>query len=1029
VAGVYECFGVAFTKKVSTSNACFNLITYWAQDESPLFVGAGPPERAFRWSSIVNKGTGGKSKVPRTNDAVNPPEVDKALDKLTEAGKPPPPKVDVGKLLADQFICSAPPDIKIKFQHPSHANFAVDLEGHPFCGLVCVDTGAGVKPNVAAYIAMVPEDLLTTPELVVGGPAFLGKYAKSRGVNLRVVHPAQRLLGPTHTDYYGGFSAWVVIKFVPNPNSNVGHYVLMCEQSASESNFSITNLPQGVRTRISMQTELKWFVVMLLLFVIRVAAIRYFGGNHSFVFGRLSQLVALMLVTNRVLYTIIEWEETTVACGRVSLPNNSDVRTIPNRREKIVHQDSFLRVSVGFQLVTRPWFAIFNPLTWCTNKCIVLSGYGMARLVVSEPLYITVANEMENLALMGLDQLSALSSMSRFRELNTPAASGVMTDTAMLLKLYAAGLARGHKEVPDIGWKPIAAPGLTSYVPNLDTVASNQLSGMIGRGKHFMDKPNHVLKYKLEESTGDATIGVYPIGCLHTDKGRVGPGLFSVTNSVNTLAAFCGRAMSKDLSTRALANVYEYLEFALSFLDIFIDQVEHPGEEPDVVVTFREHYKGKRSQKWIDKTIEDYYRFCSGDMSAKEEKKFRRNGFFVKFEHNTKEGKPRPRGIMTMSMLMLMLCCPVLVLIHMWNLSPFSQYQVKSMTPQETFDKIMGHTDEPYSVSDYSAFESSIDQYIRLVESYVIVRLCDRFGWTNLKASYLKFTLKGRILTTRWGDFYIGTRCSGDFWTSFGNGIVNVTVMAFCAHKKGLAFTKMLAEGDDGLVPVDIPDTDIITGLGLGFSSELKGTQDGDCDFLRKRVVAGKAYLPIGKALGSTLFVKKGHLLRRSKQLAILRNMAHSLYHQSPGHPILSALVNRIWKETSGISDFKGMDSYLQSFWSQTFVDPRLKRVEVDESMREEVARGAAGFAPFSLAVQADLERRIESWPIMYIGKLLDEDEDFIKLINSTPRKSSVLSTTHMDNLIDEAGVCDCSDSARVKLRNEITTYLESSGA
>jgi hypothetical protein len=33
-------------------------------------------------------------------------------------------------------------------------------------------------------------------------------------VNLRVVHPAQRLLGPTHTDYYGGFSAWVVIKFV-----------------------------------------------------------------------------------------------------------------------------------------------------------------------------------------------------------------------------------------------------------------------------------------------------------------------------------------------------------------------------------------------------------------------------------------------------------------------------------------------------------------------------------------------------------------------------------------------------------------------------------------------------------------------------------------------------------------------------------------------------------------------------------------------------------------------------------------------
>jgi len=1032
VAGEYESFGVAFAKKVAANNACFNLMTFWADDvvDSPRFVGAGPMERVFRWANVVKRGTGGKSKVAKDPEP-DPLGVEAALKVVAkeQEGQQEVSSQDLEHMLVDQFVCSAPPEIKMRFRHPSNANFAVDLEGHPFCGMVCVDIGAGFTPDVKTYVLTTPKIHRASPAEAVGTPEFLGKYAKSRGVNLRIMHPAQRLFGPTFTDYYGGFADWVVIKFLPQP-SGIGHYVLMCEKSASESKFAITTLPAGVKSNLDMDGAGSVFCVMMLSFVFRVVSLR---TGHLLVadVARLCSVVLGVLLALWWSQTFIyEWEESAVAGERVCLQNNSDVRTIPNRRERIVHQDSFLRVRVGRRLVCRPWFAWFSPYCWLFNWGRRMMGYELLNLLVSEPLYVTVATEMENLAVMGLDKLSCLSSLSRFRELNTPAATGILTDTATLLRLYSVGLERGHKEVPDIGWVPIAAPGLTSYIPNPETVSANQLLAFKGAGKlHFMDKPNHVIKYNLTESTGDNAIGVYPIGCLHTPLGRVGPGLFSVTNSVNTLAAFCGRAMSKDLTSRALANIYEYLEFAMSFLDTFIDAVDCPGEEPEVVDVFREHYNGKRSAKWIEKNVQDYERFVRGDMSAKEEKKFKRNGFFVKFEHNTKNGKPRPRGIMTMSALMLMLCCPVLVLIHMWNLSPFSQYQVKSMSPQETFDKIMGHTDEPYSVSDYSAFESSIDQYIRLLESYVIVRLCDRFGWSKLKASYLKFTLKGRKLHTRWGEFFIGTRCSGDFWTSFGNGIVNVTVMAFCAYKKGLAFTKMLAEGDDGLVPVHIPDPAIIEGLGLGFSSELKGTQDGDCDFLRKRVVAGKAYLPIGKALGSSLFVKKGHRLKRSKQLAILRNMAHSLYHQSPGHPILSALVNRIWKETSGISDFKGMDSYLSSYWAQTFVDPRLKRVEVDETMRDEVARGAAGFAAFSHSTQMDLERRLEHWPIMYVGRLLDEDEDFIKLINSTPRVSSVLSTAHMEFLVDDSDVCSCSPQAREALKREVAEYVEASCA
>lgn len=1031
VAGDYECFGVAFAKKVATNNACFNLMSYWSQPLEELnFVGAGPPERVFRWSQVVSRGTGGKSKVKRDPEAdpLGVEAAQKVVEKDRKDGGGPTEK-SVCEIIVNEFMCSAPPQIKMLFNHPSHADTPIDLEGHPFCGLVCIDTAAGVRPDVKTYTLLVPEEKICTPEEVVGTPEYLGRYARSRGYNLRILHPAQTLFGRTHTDYYGGYSEWIVIRFIPC-ESGIGHYVLMCEQAATESGFHIASLPAGVTWSILPRPTILWLLASLLFCVLRLACYRVRVPMFRRELEWLSCATGIYYVAVTLLSYSFYWENSAKSLGRVSLPNNVDVRTIQNRRERIVHQDSFLRVQVGRRLCVSKYAMFLIPVVWVYRFVRYIMGYNeFVMLTVSEPLYNTVATEMENIAVMGLDPKTALSSLSRFREVNTPAAVGVITDTAILLKMFAAGLAIGHQEVPDIGWVPVAAPGLTSYVPNLDTVAKNQLDGIKGRGKHFMDKPNHVLKYTLKESKGDNKIGVYPIGCLHTPDGRVGPGLFSVTNSVNTLAAFCGRAMSKDLSERAQRNVTEYLLFALGFLRFFIDSVEAPGEEPDSVLVFREHYKGKRSAKWIEKCVQDYDRYRAGLMCAKEEKKFKKNGFFVKFEHNTKNGKPRPRGIMTMSALMLMLCCPILVIIHLWNCSPFSKFQVKSMSPQETFDKIMGHTDEPYSVSDYSAFESSIDQYIRLVESYVICELCDRFGWKQTKRSYLRFTLQGRELSTKWGKFYIGTRCSGDFWTSFGNGIVNVTVMAFCAHKKGLELTKMLAEGDDGLVPSHIPDPAIINSLGLGFSSELKGTQDGDCDFLRKRVVAGKAYLPVGKALGSSLFVKKGHKLKRSKQLAILRNMAHSLYHQSPGHPILSALVNRIWKETSGISNFKGMDSYLKEYWDRDFVDPRLKRIEVDVTMRGEVARGAAGFASFSESVQMDLENRLENWPIFYVGRLLDEDEDFMKLVKSTPRDSSVLSTEHMDNLIDVANVCECSDEVRVSLRNEITEYVDCSVA
>ena len=136
----------------------------------------------------------------------------------------------------------------------------------------------------------------------------------------------------------------------------------------------------------------------------------------------------------------------------------------------------------------------------------------------------------------------------------------------------------------------------------------------------------------------------------------------------------------------------------------------------------------------------------------------------------------------------------------------------------------------------------------------------------------------------------------------------------------------------------------------------------------------------------SIFWVKKGHNLRRGKQLWLMRQSALSLHHRSPNHPVLAAVVWRIAQDTKHVQPFKGWERYLDS-WRERPNGPFPDIYEVDEDMRQRVEMGAPDFPPVSICNQLTLEKRILNDRNIYIGRILDEYEDIHQRIWATTHK------------------------------------------
>jgi hypothetical protein len=194
-----------------------------------------------------------------------------------------------------------------------------------------------------------------------------------------------------------------------------------------------------------------------------------------------------------------------------------------------------------------------------------------------------------------------------------------------------------------------------------------------------------------------------------------------------------------------------------------------------------------------------------------------------------------------------------------------------------------------------------------------------------------------------------------------GNGIINFCIMQFCADTYGLTITKddLIVEGDDGIIMEGVANPALIGLLGFKFSTSVSGARPGDTDMLRSRWKDGKRYLSIGRILSSIFWVKRSSGLKKSKLLYIQRCMGLSLHYLSPNHPVLSAVVHRIGKLTSGYNAFKGYEKYVNKWGFDVSAIKDMsypKEFSVDESMRHAVVEGAEGFDPLPLASQLAIE-------------------------------------------------------------------------
>ncbi len=850
------------------------------------------------------------------------------------------------------FKVSKPPTCKKTFLTPNEDIIEFDCMGNPYCGYVCIDIASSNEINLKHYEEWCEDNIN------MGKIEDLVQYAKSRGVNIKFIFKIEQ-------DYddilFCNEPSWNWVYLIFSGDKDNGHYSLGI--SKYDDNKPVIR-------------DFSWI-------------------KNGFELPLIGITEDVVLLSSREV-------------------NDKDRRCFTTKIDTIKANDI---TSVYF---VKCWFVLF----WF--KIMLISEQYFE---VSNVLLAKLNNEMQSLDANGLDVFQAMGGVGPIRGLNMDnSVNDLYINTSViagktykgkqiksfvyinilnnLLHIILKFINPNYKEDSFEKFKDFrnyAGFGINIYESQCQKLAFNEEDIDAIRINQNNCK-NYVINYNLRLEYTNKKVAVAPLGPVLTNNGVVAIGEIPMTNSISIFSAFVLRSMSKNLELRDKLLVKEFVEFSKNFLNRFIDDAKLDRKEPDNISYFVEMYSGKKTLNYIKQTVDNYIKYNKG---LKTSKNFFENSCFVKFENSGKfvgkELKTKPRLIMTMSPKMIVECCPVMLLIEAFNNSSFSEFHIKNLEPKEMINRIIEHSYDEHMVSDYSSFESSIDEEIREIELYVLTQLCIKFGYNNTLSNILKVR-KGRQLKTRYGRFYIRTRCSGDFWTSFGNALINVCLMAFSHHKNfgSLDNFKFLAEGDDGLVPVKSVDVYLINRLGFKFSLNVYGKQPGDCDFLSSLWVNGKRYINIAKSF-STFYVKKGSNLKRSKQLFLLRCAALSLYHISPGHPVTTAIVNRILKETRGMTRFKGYESYLDE-WGKSYEPIKMKYVMVDETMRHFISVGAEGFPPISVSHQLILEHNIMNNDLIYISDILNT-YDIMKMYVTSNNHFKPMSPNGQGDVVNLANI------------------------
>lgn len=813
---------------------------------------------------------------------------------------------------------------------PTNSNL-FESNATPFCGAACIDLAVHNMVDFEVYEGIMgPRGPVT-----MATSFFLNRYANSLGVNLKI-YEWNGLRWNAAWDVMND-PAWETVMLL---HENF-HYRLITTQ---DSDLNTTLLPDFDTYDFDYWPSLVIVAVMststILLSDWRLAVATLLISILSFF-----RVVPLLSFDNYVYDT-----------------SNIDKRPVIDKLDPMVSHDVYCDCNVSYTLF---WHALSLSPLWKET------------LRVSCVRFDQAYKDAQSAVINGIDPRKALTAVTSVRSVNTKPLASIYLSTAKAVTIaikYSLRDLHMERNGAEHARLTYCRHGFEQALTSAQLeLAQRRQAGLLGFGNKVLGV-NEKRDVKYDRPIAVCLLPVY------SNIGQIAAGYYPLTDVATLLGAFVIRSMTAQ--PKVPSEVEEFVKFSVKLMKQYVNETDIGRDpEPDVRTAYAHLNKGKKSAREIASNLENYERHLHGYAP----KTFKEHSCFVKFENSAKEidgvYRVKPRLIMTMSDLMSVECSPILELIHKWNDGVFGRFQIKGLEPEEMIEKITSVCFGRHEVTDYSSFEASIDMAIRKIENETMLALCRKAHWTETARSLRRHAFGARILKHEGGRFRIVTRCSGDYWTSFGNGVVNYCLMAYAASKNGIDYRNMrfVAEGDDGLVVQGIAQPKLLDKLGFKYSTSLSGTQPGDCDFLRSRWIDGKRYLSIGRVF-SSFWIKKAHNLSLPKQQFLFRCIAYSLHHSSPGHPVVEAIVCRILKETGGAKRFKGYKRYLDT-WGIT--QKNFKPIEgyyyrVDDTMRGPIAAGAGEFPPLPVADQIVLENTILHDKKIYVGRMLDGFADFL---------------------------------------------------
>lgn len=303
----------------------------------------------------------------------------------------------------------------------------------------------------------------------------------------------------------------------------------------------------------------------------------------------------------------------------------------------------------------------------------------------------------------------------------------------------------------------------------------------------------------------------------------------------------------------------------------------------------------------------------------------------------------------------------------------YNEHFIKGKTPDLVAER-MSEIVAKYKYvaeTDYSSFEGSFQQEFQRACEYQLFKHMLKNNpiiWSIIKPIY--FSRAHAVLKTS-GSLnahasFIGSRMSGDMWTSLANGFTNMMLFLFickhsCTHRefRNKEFD-YIVEGDDGFFGFNFEaDFDLVADLGfklkLNYANDINdlsfcGIQVGPNntpvpDFRRTIVKFGWAH--------DELIIRNysDHVTSFEKEL--MRAKAMSLLATSPGNPILQPLALKVIQLTSDIH--KPRDRYFD-WW-----DKEIFEVHVRDYHERPITSEMRQYYSSKYNISADDQIRIES--------------------------------------------------------------------